>query len=275
MCCADAASKIAGLQQEIYVSFVKAFKTSLLALFLTLGGMKALYAQVIWSTGDSHQVGYELIPSKSYYAAGEQITVRLHGNVDATESGHGMEYLVDFHPGLIIHPIGTEHLPASSWLGIPTDLQINDHLAVESPSLQVCRSDLGLESGNGAIVDVLGTVASNGLNATEVVAQLDGGVLVAVENIDMKASFSPVPLFEMEAQGLRVYPNPAEEWIGFRGQLSASFQVNIYALNGELMMQQFLSYDEEMSVGSLPAGFYLVKVIFRDGTTLETRLKKK
>jgi hypothetical protein len=68
---------------------------------------------------------------------------------------------------------------------------------------------------------------------------------------------------------LALYPNPATNHIALTGFISkAPVACSIYSTRGEMFLQTEMATDEQLFVGHLAAGVYLVKIVQNDYATL-------
>jgi hypothetical protein len=74
----------------------------------------------------------------------------------------------------------------------------------------------------------------------------------------------------------QIYPNPATDRITIDlPQISAGASVSIYNVNGQQMIGTELSQDKsQLDISSLPAGFYVVKVLSNNGVISKIIIKE-
>jgi DNA-binding beta-propeller fold protein YncE len=70
-----------------------------------------------------------------------------------------------------------------------------------------------------------------------------------------------------------IYPNPVTDGFHITG-LSGTYTLSILDLNGRTLTTKILTGDEYVSIGSLPKGLYIVKLITAEGTVERKILKK-
>lgn len=72
------------------------------------------------------------------------------------------------------------------------------------------------------------------------------------ESISDKASLSYTTM--------KLYPNPANEYIQIANLSESSVTVSIYNIMGKLLLKKQYSADEMLDVSSLPSGLYIIKI---------------
>ena len=73
---------------------------------------------------------------------------------------------------------------------------------------------------------------------------------------------SSVPNTEENTQGNKsyyIYPNPAHNSVWLQGGNDEKITVSIFSINGQLLLQKELKQNEELDIGHLLPGLYLVK----------------
>lgn len=69
-----------------------------------------------------------------------------------------------------------------------------------------------------------------------------------------------------DGNALVVYPNPSTSFIRIKSQGDEILKINLYSLQGQLLLQGDFQSDEAIDVNALPAGLYFVQV---NGLTLK------
>ncbi|MFK8103982.1 MAG: T9SS type A sorting domain-containing protein [Saprospiraceae bacterium] len=99
-----------------------------------------------------------------------------------------------------------------------------------------------------------------------VAQQADSNKLVADASVVVNRS----------AVKVKVYPNPASNFIGLRYKGSAVKELVIYNLLGKKMKSFLYNADQTYNIASLPKGMYLVRIIGHDNKVIKTqRLSKR
>lgn len=100
-----------------------------------------------------------------------------------------------------------------------------------------------------------------------------------IYDLDGKVSFSEIRRlsFNSAAEALQVYPIPTSGLLNIKGEAGNFNQIIIYALNGAVVYNNNNVKDEITTVDmqSLPAGNYLLKVIFNQGSSKTMKIIKK
>jgi hypothetical protein len=77
------------------------------------------------------------------------------------------------------------------------------------------------------------------------------------------------------ALGVRVYPNPANDFVNIESMNSDIQRIELFDLKGRLLRSEDLSVNKfEMSVSSLQSGTYILKVKTNDGISVQRMMKK-
>jgi hypothetical protein len=85
----------------------------------------------------------------------------------------------------------------------------------------------------------------------------------------------PTIINKISEKNLRVYPNPAREFIVFDNlKISESATITVFDIQGRKVMQKQLSGNNQISVSNLPKGLYLYK-LNNGGTAYSGRLVKR
>ncbi len=97
-----------------------------------------------------------------------------------------------------------------------------------------------------------------------VAQQTDDNTLVAEASVVVNRS------------AVKVYPNPASNFIGLRYKGSAVKELVIYNLLGKKMKSFLYHADQTYNIASLPKGMYLIRIIGHDNKVIKTqRLSKR
>jgi photosystem II stability/assembly factor-like uncharacterized protein len=78
----------------------------------------------------------------------------------------------------------------------------------------------------------------------------------------MKRSAYPAGISRIDLQpGLRVFPNPAKEFITlqFQSNFPSTIQYSIYSVSGTFLKSGYLKADEYINVSDLPSGMYVIR----------------
>jgi hypothetical protein len=78
----------------------------------------------------------------------------------------------------------------------------------------------------------------------------------------------------VKKQGLTIYPNPAQDFIQFKGDTNNASTVNIYSLDGKLIKTSDLKAGK-VQVSELPAAAYFIEVSGKDSKKEATKFIKK
>jgi hypothetical protein len=89
-----------------------------------------------------------------------------------------------------------------------------------------------------------------------------------IDNFTTRDVFTGIDA-QNETVSFRFYPNPAKDFVLIEAE-GKEVSVAVYDLNGRLLLQQEVKSRQPVSVGSLPAGLYLLQVT-RDG---QSEMKK-
>lgn len=78
-----------------------------------------------------------------------------------------------------------------------------------------------------------------------------------------------------KASEITFYPNPASDRVWFKGDLAAVQSINVYDMQGKLVLHQNGNSDviREMDINQLERGAYVVEFIYVDGTSYRNKLQ--
>lgn len=82
----------------------------------------------------------------------------------------------------------------------------------------------------------------------------------------------PASLNELDANALKMYPNPASDLVTIEGLESGSTIELINALGAVVQQKQASGYNETVSVQNLPEGMYMVRITMTNGQTIRQRV---
>ena len=78
----------------------------------------------------------------------------------------------------------------------------------------------------------------------------------------------------LAATTIQVYPNPVADGFTISGITSEKTRLILINMNGMIVLSQTISKDEYISVSSLPAGVYLLKIDMPNGSVVKKLIKK-
>ena len=79
---------------------------------------------------------------------------------------------------------------------------------------------------------------------------------------------------QITATSIQIYPNPATDGFTINGITNEKTKLTLTNMNGMIVLSQTISIDEYISVSSLPAGVYLLKIDTPNGSVVEKLIKK-
>ena len=71
--------------------------------------------------------------------------------------------------------------------------------------------------------------------------------------------------FNYQNSKLKIYPNPAEDYLMVEAEDEGSFLLEIYDMRGTLVAQSSCSCPAKLNITQLPSGVYYLKAIHNDG----------
>jgi hypothetical protein len=96
------------------------------------------------------------------------------------------------------------------------------------------------------------------------IVKLSGAMLLS-QNVQTVVS-------EVSDQFIHIYPNPANEFLYIHGT-DESFTVAIFNLSGKLVMTKSI-YTNQVDISDLPAGLYVIKIVFKKESVVRKFIKK-
>jgi hypothetical protein len=95
-------------------------------------------------------------------------------------------------------------------------------------------------------------------------------------NVDLDTTnlpTSPISIDEFETiSGVRIYPNPAQQWVSIELADNAAFNIAVYNMNGQMVTNQQAQGKALLDLGNLQNGIYLVSLTDEDGRVHHSKL---
>jgi hypothetical protein len=76
---------------------------------------------------------------------------------------------------------------------------------------------------------------------------------------DGKFEHSRVIAVKSEATIIKLYPNPAQEYLTVSG-INGKLPISIVNQNGRVVLNRFVSAKEQINIGKLASGLYVVRI---------------
>ena len=231
-------------------------KITLLAVLFIATFVTGVSAQT--TTVDLGNFAHNIVYPTGTYNVGESFTIQIELGTSTQQAedvvGFDLELELSEYAQL---PTSVELTTENSWLN--PDVYLNDVSSVDDPTrtlhLEVSRSNNSGVTGYGEIVSV--TLVSDMDNATPQML-VDGmtGVLTVEDNIDMKTDLDGAAI----TSDLKVYPNPATEYINLEG-LEPGSEYKLIDLSGSIWMNGTVEAAgvQTLDVNTLPQGFYVLQ----------------
>ncbi|MFY0627761.1 MAG: T9SS type A sorting domain-containing protein, partial [Reichenbachiella sp.] len=122
---------------------------------------------------------------------------------------------------------------------------------------------------NGTTITLDGTVGT----VTLTVSQTGNDNYNSVEQaVSFAVTESTITVIENEFIAVKIYPNPAAEWIQIEGRVASKIQVQIFDLRGTMLLNEQLDSGNRLSVQSLSEGIYILNVAEQNHTITTTKL---
>ena len=89
----------------------------------------------------------------------------------------------------------------------------------------------------------------------------DGNETVSVNLSEIRKAYftAPQDVNEIENQQFSIYPNPAKDVLRICG-IAENQEITIYSINGAVMMKLIASEGDEINIGDLRTGLYIIGV---------------
>jgi uncharacterized protein (DUF1684 family) len=95
-------------------------------------------------------------------------------------------------------------------------------------------------------------------------------------NVDLDSTnlpTSPIAIEEFEGlKGLRIYPNPAQQWVSIAFETEQNFTVRIMNTNGQLVLEQTATQTVQLDLGHLSGGLYIISLENEAGNVHHSKL---
>lgn len=251
------------------------------AAFMGVFSLQITLAQsqpIHWTDLDSFQVGYQVCAANDTLFAEEQFSVKLHLKTEGAQECIGALFDIEWEAGVSLDAAGQFTEPDQSWLGTSSEIvtSLEEDQTGDAALVEVVREDSISRSGNGWVVKVNFEVGNEPILVSEVVAALDGGLIVE-ENLDMR--LAPVAE-ELDELPLVIYPNPFQGQLRIDNVPEGVLEVKVYDLSGNLVHGSSLGRLGELGrpigkgtfrtleLSDLPPGVYFL-TISQDGKLLK------
>lgn len=84
---------------------------------------------------------------------------------------------------------------------------------------------------------------------------------------------SPISIDEFKSiQGVRIYPNPAQQWVSIELTEEASFAISVFDMNGQMVLNQNAQGRALLDLGNLQNGIYLISLTDDQGRVHHSKL---
>ena len=159
----------------------------------------------------------------------------------------------------------------SSWLNANGHL-VEDHSADPSNktiSLEAMLNQGAGLTGDGEIIRLTLICNEDGISATDLIAQSDGG-LIMVENVEMK--WGADLALDQKAPVWKAFPNPCQETLWISLEEDQRGTARLLTLSGQQVAQveMTMAGRRELNTASLQPGIYFLQLSLEDGSQ-ETR----
>ncbi len=97
------------------------------------------------------------------------------------------------------------------------------------------------------------------------------GINVALDSTNLPTS--PIAIQEFEGlEGLRIYPNPAQQWVSIAFDTEQDFTVRIFNTNGQQVLAEKAQQQISLDLGHLTAGMYIISLENNAGSVHYSKL---
>jgi len=97
------------------------------------------------------------------------------------------------------------------------------------------------------------------------------GINVNLDSTNLPTS--PIAIDEFEGlDGLRIYPNPAQQWVSIAFETEQNFTVRIMNTNGQLVLEQTATQTVQLDLGHLSGGLYIISLENEAGNVHHSKL---
>ncbi len=92
------------------------------------------------------------------------------------------------------------------------------------------------------------------------------GINVVLDSTNLPTS--PISVTEFEGlSGLKIYPNPATEWVNIGFETEQDFNVTIYDMRGEVMLTKNAQTETRINLANFTNGMYIISLTNNEGQT--------
>jgi hypothetical protein len=97
------------------------------------------------------------------------------------------------------------------------------------------------------------------------------GINVVLDSTNLPTS--PISIQEFETiPGVRMYPNPAQQWVSIELDDQAAFNISVFDMHGKIVIREDAQGKVLLNLGNLQNGIYLVSLTDEDGRTHHSKL---
>jgi hypothetical protein len=97
------------------------------------------------------------------------------------------------------------------------------------------------------------------------------GINVVLDSTNLPTS--PISIQEFETiPGVRMYPNPAQQWVSIELDEQAAFNISVFDMHGKIVIREDAQGKVLLNLGNLQNGIYLVSLTDEDGRTHHSKL---
>ncbi len=157
---------------------------------------------------------------------------------------------------------------ANGWLAAqPSDMQCTFDPITATLHSRCLRADAAPVTGHGQIATIY-VVRPGGFAKPENVAQLDGGGIIMIDDMDFKMA----PITSPTANSLSISPNPAHDYLNVSIAGVSPMTLMICDLQGHVWQHAVTQEFQKIDLTTLPRGFYCVQLRSKSGIVATQKL---